>query len=138
MSESFTFKMALNTVHATVDAEGIEYKIGIAKQRVAFADMRHLYVIPGSVEQLVVSHDKGGKLKRLTIGANADQPAFGALIEALVAARPEIDIRHLPAKEANALLGRSRLLIGVAAALTIVVILAVMTWVSGAVEGWLD
>lgn len=138
MADAYSFRMALNTVHATLEGDVFEYRIGVAKQRVALADMRHLYVIPGAVRQLVVSHDKDGALKRITIAANDGQPAFDALVERLVALRPEIDIRHLPPKEANRLLGRSRVLIGVAAVLTVVVVLAVAAWASHLVEGLFD
>lgn len=138
MPESFAFKLALNTVHVTVDDATIEYKIGVSKRRVPLADLRHLYVIPGSVRQLVVSYADGDKLKRITIGANDGQPAFDTLVELLVARRPEIDIRHLLARQANKLLGRSRALIFIGAVVAIVVGLAALTWLSGLVEGWFD
>lgn len=138
MPESFSLKMALNTVHATVDDSALTYKIGISKRTVLLSNMRHLYVVGGSVRQLVISYDDGGKLKRVTIGANDGQPAFDALVAAILAHRPEIDIRQLPAKQANALLGRSRALIFLGAVLAIAVGLGVWFWISGALQQWLD
>ncbi|MGK0359514.1 MAG: hypothetical protein ACI9U2_001816 [Bradymonadia bacterium] len=138
MPESFDLKMALNTVHATVDDAALTYKIGMSKRTVALSAMRHLYIVPGSVRQLVISYDHAGKLKRVTIGANDGQPAFDALVDAILARRPEIDIRHLPAKEANALLGRSRALIFLGGVVALAVGLGVWFWVSGALQRWLD
>lgn len=138
MSDSFALKMALNTVHATVDETALTYKLGVSKRTVPMANLRHLYVIPGSVRQLVISYDDAGKLKRVTIGANDGQPAFDALVDAVLVRRPEIDIRHLPAKEANRLLGRSRALIFLGAVLAIAVGLGAWFWVSGALQRWLD
>jgi hypothetical protein len=97
------------TVRATLDERALTAKQGIRTFRVAIPELRHLYIEPTGAGQyenlLLVTEPSPGKKKVVRLPANAGQPAFRALADAIVALRPDVDRRGMPLLEARKLMG---------------------------------
>lgn len=103
-ARTFRFRYTLYMVDARLDDHQIVVKTGIRTVAAPFAGLRQLYVVraPGrdDVELLLGYVDARGRQRRLRAFADRDQPGFDQLVEAILARRPEIDIRHLSVSEA--------------------------------------
>jgi hypothetical protein len=102
--------MAVTRVTAKLDAQALEARVGIRTFRAEVARLRHLYVrdsrMGNGYRELILTHEKSpGKLARIRLYADLGQPGFDALVQALVAMRPDIDIRRMDAKSAFKLMG---------------------------------
>ncbi len=106
---TFRFRHTVFTVMAQLDADRLLTKTGVRMASAPIARLQHLYVrreIGRDEAELVLTYltDKG-RLRRLRLFADRDEPGFDALVEALLARRPEIDIRGLSASEAYRRMG---------------------------------
>lgn len=105
----FHFRYTVFTVAATLDADRLIAKVGIRTIQVPIARLKQLYVRDerraDHVELLLTHLDDKGRLKRSRLFADKHEKGFDALIEALLARRPDADVRHLTTREAYRLSG---------------------------------
>lgn len=128
--QEFKFKFKVVTITAILDETSLTVKQGLAKWRVGLADLRHLYVIEqeGVGLVMILSYEAGpNKLKHRRVTASPGQPGFDALIKALLARRPDIDIRDKPIPEAYALMRLSNNLKWLVPAIVGSIVLALMS-----------
>lgn len=108
-AQVFHFRYTVFTVAATLDAERLMAKVGIRTIQVPIARLQQVYVRDerrsDHVELLLTHLDDKGRLRRARLFADKREAGFEALIEALLARRPEADVRHLSASEAYRLSG---------------------------------
>jgi hypothetical protein len=125
------------------DAAGhLEVKQGIRTWRVPFAQIHHVYFRRnGPFDELIVGTEPSpGKKKVFRFSADGGQPGFHAVVEALVARRPDTDRRALPASEAMKLIGARNvelivLVVGLAIVPVILAIALLPTLVHGLDRG---
>ncbi len=105
----FRFKYTVFTVEARLDESRLEVRAGVRTSVAPVARMQHVFVHRDRSRQtveLVVSYAAArGRLRRLRVFADAHEPAFDALVEALLTRRPELDIRHLERDDAYRRMG---------------------------------
>lgn len=105
----FRFKYTVFTVEARLDEARLEVRAGVRTSVAPVTRMQHVFVHRDRAQQtaeLVVSYVASrGRLRRLRVFADAHEPAFDALVEALLARRPELDIRHLERGDAYRRMG---------------------------------
>jgi len=107
-SQEFSFKFMVLTVKASLDAVNLTIKQGLKTWKVEVTKLRHLYIIEHTDMgfELILSYVTGAdKLKRIRCNANFAEQGFQDLIKAILARRPEIDIRDKPLNEAHKLMG---------------------------------
>lgn len=112
-TQRFAFRYTVFNVAATLDATHLQARSGMRTVVVPIARLQQLYVRDDRradhVELLLTHHDAKGRLKRARLFADKKEPGFDALIEALLARRPEADVRHLSTSEAYQLSGSKEL-----------------------------
>ena len=105
----FRFRYTLFAVEARIDETRLEVQAGVKRSVAPLARLQHLFVHHdqgrGNAELVVSFVAARGRLRRVRVFADAHEPAFDALVAALLARRPEIDIRHLPRDEAYRRMG---------------------------------
>ena len=108
-SRTFHFRYTVFSVAATIDDGQLLAKSGIRTVVVPIARLQHVYVRDerraDHVELLLTHHDKKGRLKRSRLFADKHQDGLFELVDALLALRPEADVRHLSASAAYQLSG---------------------------------
>ncbi len=101
---SFRFRYTVFVVDARVEGDKLVSKTGLKMVVVPLERLQLLYVhAPREREhqELVLCYrGRKDRLKRARIFADRDEPGFTALIDFLLARRPEIDLRGVPAEEA--------------------------------------
>ena len=106
---TFHFRYTVFSVAATLADGHLVAKSGIRTVMVPLARLQHVYVRDerraDHVELLLTHHDDKGRLKRSRLFADKHEQGFFGLVEALLALRPEADVRHLTASEAYRLSG---------------------------------
>ncbi|MEZ4473942.1 MAG: hypothetical protein R3F60_24780 [bacterium] len=110
---TFSFRYAVFTVHVELDAERLSARTGLRTTLLPVPRLEHLWVKrergADHEELLLTWRTARGRQRRVRIFADRGEPAFHGLVEALVAARPEIDRRDQPAGEAYRLAGAREL-----------------------------
>lgn len=105
----FRFRYTLFPVEARIDETRIEVKAGVRTSVAPIARLQHLFVHHDRdrrTAELVLCYVAArGRLRRLRVFADDHEVAFDALVEALLARRPEIDIRHLERGDAYRRMG---------------------------------
>ncbi len=104
----FKFKFMVMTVTATLDDTYLTVKQGVRKWKVEVARLKYLYVIDHDNvgHECILAHEAGpNQLKRVRFNASFGQQSFDEFIQAVLARRPEIDIREKPLDEAHKLMG---------------------------------
>ena len=105
----FQFTYTVFQVNATIEDDVIHAQMGIKQVHVHLQRLQHLYVDErkdtDSCELILSYVTAKGALKRTRIFADRGEPGFLRLIEAILARRPEIDIRELPPEEAYVRMG---------------------------------
>lgn len=100
----FEFRYTVFNVSARLDARRFEVRAGVRTMAAPVDRLQHLYVHVDperGVDELLLSYAApGGRLKRIRVFADAGEGGFTRLVDALLAARPDIDIRHLERREA--------------------------------------
>lgn len=100
----FTFRYTVFNVEARIDERRVEVRAGVRTSAAPIDRLQHLYVHADrarGVDELLLSYAlPGGRLRRIRVFADGGQEAFARLVDALLAARPDIDIRHLDRREA--------------------------------------
>ncbi|MGB1013453.1 MAG: hypothetical protein ACPG4T_04900 [Nannocystaceae bacterium] len=141
MAQTFSIKMMVQTYYARLDDQEFQLKQGPRKTRVPTSSLRHLYVEDeGSMQLMWLSYTAAdGKLKRVGVGANAGDDGLKGLVDALVAAHPQIDIRGHERKEAMKILGamsrKARIALGLSLAVVFMVVLSfIAQFIGGALE----
>ncbi len=141
VAETFSIKMMVQTYYARLDDQEFQLKQGPRRTTVPTASFRHLYVEDeGAMQLMWLSYEAAnGKLKRVSIGANAGDPGLAKLVDSLVAAYPQIDIRSQDRKQAMQTLGAMsrglRIAIGLTVALVFMVVLSfIAEYLGGAFE----
>lgn len=108
-TQQFAFRYTVFNVAATLDDTHLHARSGIRTVVVPIARLQHLYVRDerhtDHVELLLTHHDAKGRLKRSRLFADKKEAGFEAMIEALLARRPQADVRHLSASAAYQLSG---------------------------------
>lgn len=108
-AHTFHFRYTVFSVAATLSDGHLVAKSGIRTVMVPLTRIQHVYVRDerraDHVELLLTHHDDKGRLKRSRLFADKHQDGFTALVDALLALRPEADVRHLTASEAYRLSG---------------------------------
>ncbi len=94
-------------IRASIDGERVEVKHGLRTFRVPVSTIRHVYVDRNlQYETIVVGTEPSpGKKKIFRFSANPGQAAVHAFVQALVALRPEGDLRALDRKTAFKTMG---------------------------------
>ncbi len=105
--QRFRFRYGLLPSEVRLSAEQLAFRSGYRNRDLRIDRLVHLYVDRRSeVWELLLSERRAsGALRRLRAHASPGEPAFEALVEALLKLRPEIDIRHLKRAEAHHLTG---------------------------------
>ncbi|MCB9523760.1 MAG: hypothetical protein H6702_10355 [Myxococcales bacterium] len=102
-SQQFEFQHAVFNVAAVLDAERLIVRVGMKTVVAPIARLQHLHVLSGAREDaqelLLTYATPKGKLKRARIFSDRGEPGFDHLVAALLARRPDIDIRGLPQAE---------------------------------------
>lgn len=133
-------------IKATVDAERLTMKMGLRKLDAPLASLRHLYVLdhgPQAGHELMLSHEPSpGKNKVFRITASHGDPELQRLIEALVALRPEIDIRSMASQAAYRMMGATNVTKIVAwvmpIAFTLIFVVMFAPWLLHGIDGGKD
>ncbi len=141
VAETFSIKMMVQTYYARLDDQEFQLKQGPRRTTVPTSAMRHLYVEDeGAMQLMWLAYEAAdGKLKRVSIGANAGDPGLTRLVEALVSAHPQIDIRSQDRKQAMKTLGAMsrglRMVIGLSMTVVLLVVLSfIAEYIGGAFE----
>lgn len=112
-AQVFRFQYTVFTVAASLDADRLIAKVGIRTIQVPIARLQQLYVRnerrADHVELLLTHLDDAGRPRRSRLFADKHEAGFFALVEALLARRPEADVRHLSTREAYRLSGSKEL-----------------------------
>jgi hypothetical protein len=113
VAESFRFRHAVFTIQVELDDERIEARGGMRSQVAPVPRLEHLFVRrdkqSDQAELLLSWRTAGGKLKRIRIFSDFNEPGFEGLVAALLARRPDIDRRGLSLREAYRLSGSKEL-----------------------------
>ncbi|MBN2494096.1 MAG: hypothetical protein JXR96_05860 [Deltaproteobacteria bacterium] len=107
-AQEYKFKFTVFTVTATLDDVQLTVKQGPRRMKADLATLRYLYVLDHANvghELILACEVAPGKLKRIRFNSDFGQAEFGALVDALVQLKPEIDIRTLPIGEAHKKMG---------------------------------
>lgn len=100
----FEFRYTVFTVTARLDDRRIEVRAGVRTSAATLERLQHLHVHTDperGVEELLLSYAApGGRLRRIRVFADVGEPGFARLVDALVDARPDVDIRHLDRRQA--------------------------------------
>lgn len=111
--DAYRFRYAVFNVTAHLDETQLVVRTGVRTAVVPVARLQHLYVVEDperSERELLLSYaTPSGRLRRTRVFADRDEPGFDALLQALLARRPEIDIRHLDLPAAYARIGTRQL-----------------------------
>lgn len=111
--QHFRFRYALFTIDARLDAERLVARTGVRTIAAPIPALQHLWVGGARFQdhsELVLSYrTRKGGLKRVRLFADKGAPGFDALVAALLALRPEIDIRGLPPAAAYQRMGSRNL-----------------------------
>lgn len=106
---SFTYGFMAFQCKATLDPERLRVKQGIRTFEVAVPKLAHLYVqqAGGGTQTVLVLAEAVSpkKNKILRLHANPGDPGFLALVDAILALRPEIDLRGMDEKQALSKMG---------------------------------
>lgn len=128
----FRFQYTVFPVDARIVSRRVEVRAGVRTHAAPLERLQHLYVHDdggrGTSELILSFAAPGGRLKRIRVFSDVGEPAFQALIDALLSERPEIDIRHLDRSAAFARMGSQERDLTVMAALmgAVLVAMAVM------------
>ncbi len=103
--QRFRFRYTLFTVDAQLGPDLLVAKTGIKVVSVPVARLTHLYIHDRKDAdhlELLLGYRKraGGRVRRARLFADREQPGFIGLVDALLARRPEIDIRGVHYSEA--------------------------------------
>ncbi|MBU1429755.1 hypothetical protein KKF91_04240 [Myxococcota bacterium] len=105
----FEFRYGLIPVRAQIHEGHLTLSAFARHQQLRLDALRYLYVDhkPGQsfTELLLCEETPRGRLRRARAYANPGEPQLNDLVAALVAARPEIDLRGRPRAEVYALMG---------------------------------
>jgi len=110
--EIFEFKFMLTTTTVILDETTLTIKLPLTSKSLEVTRLRYLYVLTHpevGLECILAYEGSSGKLKRLRIESNFEEPGFKAMVEKLVALKPEIDIRDKTLQEAHKLMGAANL-----------------------------
>lgn len=110
--EIFEFKFMLTQTSVIIDETTVTLKLPLTSKSVELAKLKYLYVLthPDVGQECVLAYEgPSRKLKRLRIESNFEEAGFKAMVERLVALKPEIDIRDKSLKEAQRLMGAANL-----------------------------
>ncbi len=103
-ARTFQFRYTVFTVTAQLDTDRLATKTGVRHTTAPIGALQHLYVRRAPAredDELVLTYATDrGRLRRVRIFSDRDEPGFAGLVEALLALRPDIDIRHLAPAEA--------------------------------------
>ncbi len=101
--QTFRFNYVVFGVVATLDDARLIVRTGMKTVVAPIDRLQHLHVLRGpereADEVLLTYTTSSGKLKRARVFSDRGEPAFEALVAALLARRPDIDIRGLPLAE---------------------------------------
>ncbi|MCA9528063.1 MAG: hypothetical protein KC549_17375 [Myxococcales bacterium] len=110
---TFRFRYAVFTVQVELTPERLSTRTGLRTTLLPVPRLEHLWVKrergADHEELLLTWRTARGKQRRVRIFADKGEPAFAGLVEALVAARPEIDRRGESAASAYRLAGAREL-----------------------------
>lgn len=129
--QAWQWRYIATTCSATLNGASLAIKQGIRTWNVEIAKLRHLYVRQtrnqlGTFDELLLSYEKApGKNKVLRLYGNSGEAGMQAFIAALVAWRPDIDIRHMDARTAHKTMGAARME-AVAAVIAFLAVMLVM------------
>lgn len=102
--QSFTYGYMTFRCEAALDADELTVKQGLRTFRVAIPKLRFLFVRSSTSspqQSLVLAEERTGKRNKIhRFFANAGDPQFLALIDAIIDLRPDIDLRGLDEKTA--------------------------------------
>ncbi len=101
---SFEFRYTVFNVSARLDERRLEVRAGVRTSAAPIDRLQHLHVHRDAgrgVDELLLSYAlPGGRLRRIRVFADSGQAGFDALVDGLLARRPDIDIRELDRREA--------------------------------------
>jgi hypothetical protein len=129
--QSWQWRYMAATFSGTLAGSTLSIKQGIRNFRIEIPSLRFLYMTQtstrmGTLATLLLCYEQApGKKKVVRIMSNAGDPGMQAMIAALLALRPDIDIRHLDPKTAHNTMGAARMNV-VAGVIAFVLIVAVM------------
>ncbi len=106
--QEFKFQYTVVSNTATLDARDVRFKMGLRTQKTELSSLKHLYIqhqMAGDLQELILTYSHGHKLKRIRVYSNEGEVGFDQTVAAILARRPDIDIRHMPEKEALAMMG---------------------------------
>ena len=108
--ETFSYGIMASRSEASLDAEMLKAGQGVRAFEIRVEDITHLYLRPGDrvVSLLVAVRGRGGKTRVRRLVANPGDAGFLALVDALVARRPEADVRGRHDQEVLRTLGVGR------------------------------
>jgi len=138
VAQTFSIKMMVQTYYARLDDQEFQLKRGPRKTSVPTSSFQHLYVEDeGAMQLMWISYTAtDGKLKQMSIGANADDPGLKDLVDALVTVYPQMDLRSRDRKEAMKIIGAmsrgARIAIGLSIAVVLLVVLSFIAEFIGA------
>lgn len=102
--QSFTYGFMTFQCRATLDAKHLLVKQGLRTFEASVPKLKHLYLqqspTNSQVTLLLAEERSAGKTRVLRFYANPGDPGFLAFIDAILAARPDIDLRGLDEKTA--------------------------------------
>lgn len=105
----FRFQYTVFAVDARIVSRRIEVRAGVRTHAAPLERLQHLHVYEDAnrgVSELLISFAApGGRLKRIRVFSDVGEPAFQGFVDAVLAERPEIDIRHLDRSAAWARMG---------------------------------
>lgn len=100
----FEFRYTVFNVSARLDGRRFEVRAGVRTSAAPIERLQHLHVhvdTERGVDELLLSYAApGGRLRRIRVFADAGEAGFGRLVDALLKARPDIDIREVDRREA--------------------------------------
>ncbi|MEE2786307.1 MAG: hypothetical protein VX589_03145 [Myxococcota bacterium] len=109
----FRFQYAIFTVDARLTESQLEVKMGIRHIIVPMKRLKHVYVddrkTRESVELIIAYLTPKGKVARARIFSNHKEPGFLALVDALLADRPDADLRGKTVDDAYEKMGSKQL-----------------------------
>ena len=102
--QSFTYGFMAFQCKATLDAEHLSVKQGLRTFEASVPKLRHLYLqqsaASSQVTLLLAEERSAGKNRVLRLYANPGDLGFLGFVDAILALRPDIDLRGLPEKTA--------------------------------------
>ena len=112
-AQTFNFKYAVFMVKAQIEGNHLSIQMNIRQVYVRLDQLKHLYVDDRrsneSVELIVSYLNKKGKLKRFRVFSDHQEPGFKAMVAAILAQRPEIELTDLTPAEAYVRMGSNPL-----------------------------